>query len=92
MALIHLKVGNADDPEFLKLGNMMTPVLGNGGDPGAFLSGELGWPLTYCSSQEFIHIKPGRYYEFTGIQPKQFSSVLPDYFYCIDIKYAQSVC
>ena len=46
MALIHLKVGNADDPEFLKLGNMMTPVLGNGGDPGAFLSGELGWPLT----------------------------------------------
>ena len=47
MALIHLKLGNAHGPEFLKLGNMMTPVLGNGGDPGAFLSGELGWPLTF---------------------------------------------
>ena len=33
MALIYPKVGNTHDLEFLKLGNMLTPELGNCDDP-----------------------------------------------------------
>ena len=71
MALIHLKLGNAHGPEFLKLGNMMTPVLGNGGDPGAFLSGELGWPLTLLASivalMHSVDLKHHLFYDFFSI-------------------------